>query len=204
MNNHARGFTLVELLVAVAIFAVIAALAYGGLESVIRQSEHNTDAMSQLRRMQQALTIVARDFSQLQPRTIRDPLGGSPLAAFASTPQNLPQTEFTRGGWMNPLADVRSTEERVAYQLDDGKLVRLAWPELDRTVETQPVKQTLLPDVTAFDLRFMNSDGQWQDQWPPLNTDASAYLVQRPRAVEIRMTVKNLGQITRIIEVATQ
>ncbi|HVC38234.1 MAG TPA: type II secretion system minor pseudopilin GspJ, partial [Gammaproteobacteria bacterium] len=178
MKSRTRGFTLVELLVAVAIFAVIAVLAYGGLDSVIHQREQTAGVMNRLRVVQQAFALMARDFGQLEPRPVRDPLGNTPLAAFVSTPQNLPPVVFTRGGWSNPLADVRSTEERVAYELDDDKLVRLSWPELDNPSQALPTKQELLTGVSAFDLRFMDSSGQWQTQWPPLNTDVNAYLAQ--------------------------
>lgn len=204
MNRRISGFTLVELLVAVAIFAVIAAMAYGGLDSVIRQRERTTTVMNRLREVQQAFAILTRDFGQLEPRPVRDPLGPTPLAAFISTPQNTPPVTFTRGGWSNPLADVRSTEERVAYELDDNKLVRLSWPELDNPAQSLPTKQDLLTDVSEFDLNFMDSNGQWQSQWPPLNTDASAYLARLPRAVEVTVTLKDWGRITRIIEVAAQ
>ena len=204
MKYPARGFTLVELLVAIAIFAVIAVLAYGGLDSVIHQREQTDRVMNRLRVVQQAFALMARDVGQLEPRSVRDPLGGPPLAAFVSTPRNLPPVAFTRGGWSNPLADVRSTEERVAYQLDNGQLIRLTWPELDNPPQALPTKQPLLTDVSAFDLRFMDNSGQWQTQWPPLNTDASTYLAQVPQAVEISVTLKDWGRITRLIEVAAQ
>lgn len=202
MNSKLRGFTLIELLVAVAIFAVVAALAYGGLDTVIHQREQNTAVMGRLRVVQQAFTIMASDFGQLEPRPVRDPLGGTPLPAFAAAPQDMPQVTFTRGGWTNPLAEVRSTEERVAYELDKNTLVRISWPELDSTPEAKPLKQALLPHVTSFDMRFLDSSGQWQNQWPPLNADANAYLAQLPRAVEISVTLQDWGRITRIIEVA--
>jgi general secretion pathway protein J len=204
MKYRADGFTLIELLVAVAIFAVIAVLAYGGLDSVIRQHEQTSSVMNRLRNVQQAFAIMARDFGQLEPRPVRDPLGDTPLAAFISTPLNIPPVTFTRGGWSNPLADVRSTEERVAYELDDDKLVRLSWPELDNPSQTLPTKQELLTQVTAFDLQFMDSSGQWQTQWPPLNTDVNAYLSQVAKAVEIDVTLKDWGRITRVVEVAAQ
>ncbi|MDE2234393.1 MAG: type II secretion system minor pseudopilin GspJ [Gammaproteobacteria bacterium] len=204
MKHAIRGFTLVELLVAVAIFAVIAAMAYGGLDSVIRQRERTSDVMNRLRIVQQAFEIMANDFGQLEPRPVRDPLSQTPLAALISAPQNTPPVTFTRGGWSNPLADVRSTEQRVAYELDNDKLVRLSWPELDNPAQTPPTKQYLLTEVSEFDVSFMDNNGQWQPQWPPLNTDASAYLAQLPKAVEIDVTLKDWGRITRIIEVASQ
>jgi general secretion pathway protein J len=199
--RRSGGFTLIELLVAIAIFAIIAALAYGGLDSVVNQRRKTAAAMQQLRTMQLAITIMERDFGQLVPRTIRDSLQGMPLPAIMGNPQNLPQVEFTRGGWSNPLAEVRSTQQRVAYELDNGNLLRLSWTELDRVDQTQPLKQTLLTDVTAFSLRYMDGNGQWQEQWPPLNTSANLYLARLPRAVEIKLTLKDRGEFTRLIEV---
>ncbi|MGH8401628.1 MAG: type II secretion system minor pseudopilin GspJ [Gammaproteobacteria bacterium] len=137
-SRRSNGFTLIELLVAIAIFAIIAAIAYGGLDSVIHQREQTAAAMQQVRAVQLAVTIMDRDFSQLEPRTIRDALQGTPLPAFIGNPQNLPQVEFTHGGWSNPLAEVRSTQQRVAYELDDGKLLRLSWTELDRATQAEP------------------------------------------------------------------
>lgn len=203
MKQRAGGFTLIEILVAMVIVAVIGVLAYGGLHGLIREREQTAASMDRLRLVQQAFAIMTRDFSQLEPRPVRDPLGGTPLAAFISTPQNQPPLVFTRGGWGNPLADVRSTEERVAYQLDNDQLLRLSWPELDVPAQTQPVKQVLLANVTQFDLRFMDSTGEWQTQWPPLNANSAAYLAQLPRAVEIDVTLKDLGRITRIVQVAS-
>ncbi|MDE2108680.1 MAG: hypothetical protein KGL98_00315, partial [Gammaproteobacteria bacterium] len=58
-------------------------------------------------------------------------------------------------------------------------------------------------NVTQFDLRFMDNTGQWQTQWPPLNVNSAAYLAQLPHAVEIDVTLKDLGRITRIVEVAS-
>lgn len=204
MNQcRARGFTLIEILVAMVIVAIIGVLAYGGLHGVINEQEHTSARMQQLQHVQQAFAIMTRDFSQLEPRPVRDPLGGTPLAAFMSMPQNQPPLVFTRGGWSNPLADARSTEERVAYALDDKQLERLSWTELDVPSQSEPVKQTLLTGVTAFDVRFMDATGQWQTQWPPLNAPAAAYLYELPRAVEIAVTLTGVGRVTRIVEVAT-
>ncbi|HET7922782.1 MAG TPA: type II secretion system minor pseudopilin GspJ [Gammaproteobacteria bacterium] len=200
-RRSSRGFTLIELLVAIAIFAVIAALAYGGLDGVVRQREQTTAAMQQLRSVQLAVSIMARDFSQLVPRSIRGALQGTPLSAFSGAPQNLPQVEFTRGGWSNPLAEVRSTQQRVAYQLDNGTLLRLSWTELDRASQNPPLKQELLTGVTTLSFRYMDGNGQWQEQWPPLNSNPNQYLTRLPRAVEIKLNLKDLGELTRMIEV---
>lgn len=198
--RHALGFTLIELLVAIVIFAIIFVLAYGGLDSVISQRRNSAASMQQIRSVQLAMSIMERDFDQLEPRTVRDDLQGTFLPSITGNPQNVPQVEFTRGGWSNPLAEVRSTQQRVAYELDNEKLLRLSWTELDRPAQTEPLKQTLLTDVTDFSMRYMDTNGQWQDQWPPLNLQTMQSVELLPRAVEIKVTLKDWGEFTRIIE----
>lgn len=206
MRRSARGFTLVELLVAVAIFAVIGIAAASGLRSVIRLRDQNDQTMHRLRQVQLAMAILARDFSQLAPRPIRDELG-SERPALAAGPDNVPPIEFTHGGWPNPLGLARSTQQRVAYTLEDGKLMRYTWPMLDRSVQVDPLKQELLPDVTAMDVEYLDpSGGDFQNVWPPINVGAASSASKPPsdllpRAVSIKLTLKDWGEVTRIVEV---
>lgn len=212
MRKRASGFTLIELLVAMAIFAIMAAIAYGGLDGVIKQRARNGDAMKRLRQVQLAIDIMSRDFEQLAPRPVRDGLGGN-LPPLVAGPQDVPPISFTRGGWSNPLGAGRSTQERVAYSLEDGKLMRSFWPELDGSISGDPVKQELLPDVTSVHIQYADPSMSYQDVWPPLpngqagttgatSTNAAVSTGQLPVAVSITLTLKDWGDITRIVEVA--
>jgi general secretion pathway protein J len=195
-----RGFTLLEILVAVAVFAVVAALAYGGLEGIINQRRGTRDAMAHLEQLQQGFAMISRDLNQAAPRAIRDTLNTLPKPALAGSTHNIPELTLTRGGWTNPLGKARSTLERVAYQLDDDKLVRLSWLVLDRSREVKPLRQVLFQHVVAFKLRFLDGTGHWREQWPPLNRPARDYLERLPRAVEVVVDFKKRGEITRILE----
>jgi general secretion pathway protein J len=222
MRQHTRGFTLIELLVAVAVFAIMAAIAYGALNGVIDQRSRNGEAMQRLRQLQLAMDIMCRDFEELAPRSVRDGLGGAvgPLVAGA---ENVPPLEFTRGGWSNPLGQARSTQERVAYTLEDGKLMRSFWPELDGSISGDPVKQELLGDVRAVHIQYADSSLSYQDSWPEVasgqqtetpqltthNNPSSANALNAlagsgvlPMAVSITISLKDWGDVTRIVEVA--
>lgn len=208
--RRTAGFTLIELLVAVAIFAIMAAIAYGGLDGVIQQRSRNELVMKRLRQVQLAMDIMSRDFEQLAPRPVRDGLG-STLAPLVAGPQNVPPISFTRGGWSNPLGSTRSTQERVAYSLEDGKLMRSFWPELDGSISGDPIKQVLLPDVTSIKIGYADPSLSYQEVWPPTsqsqNTNGPASAAtgtgSLPVAVSITVTLKDWGDVTRIVEVAT-
>ena len=214
--RHARGFTLIELLVALSITALIMAIAYGGLGALSKQADSSRDSMQRLRQVQLAMDIMSRDFAQLEPRPVRDGLGAEISPALLAGPDNVPPIQFTRGGWGNPLGTTRSTEERVAYSLEDGKLMRSWWPELDGQAQVQPVKETLLADVSSIRFQYMDKVSKsFQDIWPPARTaipgTGTATGPQKfmqsdavlPVAVNITVTLKDLGDITRIVEVSS-
>jgi general secretion pathway protein J len=205
--DRARGFTLIELLVALSITALIMAIAYGGLGAVTKQSEGNRDTMKRLRQVQLAMDIMARDFAQLEPRPVRDGLGGS-VPALVAGPDNVPPIVFTRGGWSNPLGTVRSTQQRVAYSLEDGKLMRSWWPELDGMAQLTPAKQPLLDDVSSIKFQYMDPVSKsFQDVWTATAARAAPGVKPAgdvlPVAVSITITLKDLGELTRIVEVAS-
>jgi general secretion pathway protein J len=213
MHARARGFTLIELLVALSITALILAMGYGGLASITRQREQNGASMQRLKKVQLALDIMARDFSQLSDRPVRDGLGPQVQQPLVAGPDNTPPIEFTRGGWANPLGAVRSTEQRIAYSLEDGKLMRSWWPELDGQAQVLPAKEPLLSDVSSIKIQYMDAASHtFQRVWPPTQTQAPvqgtlpAPVAQAanalPIAVSITVTLKDLGDVTRIVEVA--
>ena len=213
--KRARGFTLIELLVALSITALIMAIAYGGLGALSKQADSSRATMLRLRQVQLAMDIMGRDFAQLEPRPVRDGLGAEISPALLAGPDNVPPIQFTRGGWNNPLGTTRSTEERVAYSLEDGKLMRSWWPELDGQAQMAPAKEALLADVSSIKFQYMDATSKsFQDIWPPTQTalpaagtHAQAQPAQAgtslPVAVSITVTLKDLGDITRIVEVSS-
>lgn len=195
MRCRHHGFTLVELLVAITVFSVLAAMAYGGLRSVLT-SERTIDAAARrLSALQQTMLFIARDLAQLSGRGIRDEFGDS-QPALRSQMNRLAGLEFTRGGWSNPAGQMRSTLQRVGYGVEERALVRYSWPVLDRAPDSQPQRLVLLEEVSALQLRFMDEQRAWQEAWPPLGAvQASAPL---PRAVEFTLTLADLGTVRRL------
>lgn len=192
-----RGLTLLEILVAVAVFAIFSAVAYGGLMRLLDNREHVAAERLYWRDMSLAFVRMERDFSLARNRPVRDN-DGSGQPAFAGQPTDpravgAPNVEFTRGGILVPngfTADL----QRVGYRFVDDKLLRLTWPVLDRAPVTQPQSAVVLRDVDKFDMRFYQ-DGAWIDRWPP---EGVAQPVPLPRAVEVTLALKGRSEYRRV------
>lgn len=194
-----RGFTLMELLLALAIFALMSAMAYSGLTATLQARESINAALERNQAMQSAIFRIQVDLEQTAARSIRDEFGDTQPPLLGSAENGI---TFTRNGWRNPLQERRSHLQRVGYRLDEkNNLLRLHWRVLDRAQDSAPVEVELLPDVESLEWRFLNSDDEWTDRWPPSNlggvanesTDTSL-----PRAVELRLETRSLGEIRHL------
>jgi len=197
-----RAFTLIEVLVAMAIFAVLAAFAYGTLSQTLLSAEILNDRMDRLQALQRTVRVLTDDLQQLAPRPVRDVLGDNLRPALDTGFQTGYAVELTRNGWSNPAVMPRSTLQRAAYRLEDDELVRYHWYALDRTLSNEPVGVTLLDGVESIQFRFITANGDSSEQWPPLNRAGPLGVRQRPRAVEIILQLTEEGEINRLIEVA--
>ena len=198
------GFTLIEVLISMAIFAVISVLAYGALSQTLDSAEWLGARMQRLQQVQKTMRFLSNDFTQLAPRPIRQEFGDSFGAALTSgsdirSPYLI---EISHGGWSNPAALPRGTVQRSAYFLDEDELVRVYWPALDRSANSEGVEVTLVNDVESFAVRYLTSESEWSEQWPPEALAGPAALRLRPRAVEVTITLADYGEIRRLLEVA--
>jgi len=196
-----RGFTLLELLVAMAIFGIIGVMALGGLNAVLGQQEISRRQLQRLQQVQHAVRIISGDFTQLNPRIVRDPLGteSEPPLMAECRPEGM--VCLSRDGWRNPFwRQPRGTLQRVRYRLEDEAIVREYWTAMDVTLSNEPRRETLLDGVTEFRVEYLDSQGEVQSSWPP----GAAGLVdgQLPRGVSITIELADWGEIVRTLEVA--
>jgi general secretion pathway protein J len=192
-----EGFTLLELLVALAIFSLIAVMAYGGLETVLNQQAQTEVNAESLAALQKTFLVMQRDIEQVVPRTIRDEFG-DPQAPLIGTSL----FQFTRGGWNNPANHPRSTLQRVGYSLEDRQLFRYSWLVLDRAQDSAPVRQPLAEDIESMQVRYLDERGNWQEQWPPIQAadNPANTPLDFPRAVEITLKHARFGTLTWLFQ----
>nr|WP_275402246.1 type II secretion system minor pseudopilin GspJ [Serratia marcescens] len=190
-----RGFTLVEMLLAIALFAMLSLTALTVFRGVLKNDEITQRKSTQLTQLQRALAIVERDLTQAQARA---PTGDKrwPAAPEFAVLQTAGeeggdfQLLLIRNGWPNPQARLpRATQERVAYRYRQGRLERLSYPNLS-SPQAAARSVLLLSEVTRFQLRFYRQ-GEWLTAWR-----AGGLL---PQAVEVAIDTPALGEVRRIV-----
>jgi general secretion pathway protein J len=198
-GHQQNGFTLLELLVALGIFAVLAAMAYGGLNSVMMARQVTNQHADRLSQLQMAFLLLGRDVEQAVDRSIRDEYGDV-QPAMLGVETGRYQLELTHTGWRNPAGRARSNLQRVAYGIRDGALVRAYWNVLDRAQDSQPLESVLLDEVDKLELRFLDDKNKWRDSWPSAQLGGQPSVVP-PKAVEVTLETKAEGRITRLFRV---
>lgn len=219
-----RGFTLLEVIIAIAIFAMVSAMAYSALANVLRSRERVEAERATWRTFTMLYLRLEDDLAEARPRTIRDGNGVTLPAmqgqATDTRALGAPALEFTRGGiFLPPVEDtdptknltpspikarpVRSDLQRVAYRLSEGKLWRLTWPDLDRGPLSVPQEAPLLDEgageVQEFEVRFYADKDGWVDSWPPLAANGTVKNpTALPRGVEVRLVLKDRGEFKRL------
>jgi general secretion pathway protein J len=170
-RDPAAGVTLVEMLVALALMAIIGVAGFAVLEQVLRAQERTADRLARLGQMQRAMHLISLDFATALPGSLET---GADAAAVG-------------------IARQGKAVMRVDYRLDGGTL----WRAVSEPAGQPLARQALLPDVAAGSWRFL-SGRQWSDRWPPDGTAARLGTAPNPRAVELRLTLADGGALRRV------
>ena len=214
-NASAAGFTLVEVLIAMAITALISVVAYTGLSSALSGAESLRSASGRAHDINQTLALLSRDLRQVVNRPVVDEFGQVVPALMGGGMAREPLS-LTRAGWHNSSAAPRSTLQRVRWWLEDERLWRGYFPALDRTAGMETVEIAILEGVERFELRFLpalsavESDRNdvidrrdWRDSWI-VDLSQPGQMPSPPAAVEVLMEVAGLGELRRTYVLPSQ
>jgi len=211
-SKRASGFTLVEVLIALAITAFVATIAYTSLSTAITGMEVTRENSQRAYAVSRAWMIISRDLRQFVNRPVRDEFGepepalqGGPAARFALS--------LTRSGWHNPNAHLRSNLQRVNYRIEDEALWRDSYAVLDRAADTEPASVKLLEGVEYLDLAFLESlaavqsgrEGSsletrdWPDSWV-VDTSQPGSVLAPPVALQVTLQLSDWGEMSRLYE----
>lgn len=192
--SASAGFTLLELIVAIAVFAVVATMAYSGLDLLLRSRESLETQAQRQRELELAVLGIERDLRQALARPARGPYGDEQPALIGSGIA----AEWTVLDLTSARDGVRTAALRVRYALVDGALWRSRDAVLDRSPRDTARTRKVLGDVERLSWRFVAAGRQRLDQWPP-RTGITAP-ERLPRAVEVTLTLKGIGEIVRLVE----
>jgi len=196
-----RGFTLVELLVAVAIFALIAGFAYRSLNAMLESREALQKESRKWRDVALFVGRVERDLESVLPRVAQSS-SGTPLAPVSSTLDVLSAGEglaLTRSG--SPLQEnALAAPQRVAYRIRAGAIERLTWSSVDAAPRLDPSVVRVLPQAASLAFRFLDpKNGEWRLSWGlPGSGEANA-----PAAVEMTLQLASGETIVRLVDLPT-
>ncbi|PKH85713.1 type II secretion system minor pseudopilin GspJ [Colwellia sp. Bg11-28] len=192
-----QGFTLLEVLIAIAIFSVVSLASFTIFDTVLRGDENSKARSERQNELQRAFLLMERDFTQIAKRTIRIN-GEAPNSAFLQTSDDSFLADeqaiaFVRNGWTNPgLLLPRSDMQSVAYRLVDETLERLHYNFVDAVVGQEPRIRPLITQVTSLSFEFYDGS-KWQKQWSGKKL---------PQAIAIEIETRDYGLIRRQFLVA--
>ena len=193
--KQSAGFSLVELLIALAILAILMGVTFQSVQLLIESDRNMKEQLSALQNIQRAFMYIERDLRQIVPRPVND--GFAQLAAIAQADNAL--IEFTKGGnpdlgWqLRKTGQMRSSLQRVLYKLDGKNLVRSTWGLVDHPSQDKPVSEVLMTQVKAFKIEFKQAGA---DNW---NADPSS--TELPQAIAISLEHEVFGEIRRVFPV---
>jgi len=206
------GFTLIEVVVAIFIAAVMFAIGYRALGQAMIDRDALNTTQARVNEIQRGMRIVAQDFAQIAARPARDMQGNGELqAAIGANQRDNTLLTFSRTGWSNPAGLQRPAEERVRYRFVDGSLVREHWLSVDPALNAEPRERVVLTRVKSVEVRLLDPvTRNWRNDWPPLAPTGPVgplqideTLMPRPMAIEFTIVFDDWGRVQRLFEIPT-
>ena len=222
-SKRSAGFTLLEVMVAIALSAVVATLAYQGLSSASAGAERSREILTQVNELDRAWQILATDMRHLLAPEL-GPTGGrfqfqaQSLEGGTDVEQRL--LVFVRRNWFNPMQRLRSDLQEVNYRIEDGTLWRdyrpyRNMPYDEFAFEQSAARQELLNDVTDIEIRFLStaavlnsgrgalSGDDYMRDWPPAWPDPNQMgnPLAMPLAVYVRIEIEGVGVSERLFDI---
>ena len=190
MRIRCRGFTLLEILIAMAIMATMSVLGYRALEAMTQSETRLAAEAARWRTLDMFFARLEGDLREAVPRSARFGESLEPPWLATVEPDGNAVLFFSRAGPEFNL-EPGSAGQRLGYRLRDGVIEVLYWASYDRARSTQPTVYPLLADVASFRLAYLGKDGVWLSNWPVAG-DADL-----PRGARVELVLANGESIDR-------
>lgn len=189
--KKSAAFTLIELLIALAIFAILALTTTYALTAALNTKKRLTESSIYLQQLKLTYLILRQDSMNAIPRPviIRDMRQAPAFIGNAS------KIEFTRDGVQSPLEENLTSQRRIIYDCTGGKLIRHAFLRVDSENNTLSQKNILLTDLTHCSFDFLNEKSTWLVPWESQVNTKNHIGELLPRAVRLKISIKNQGNM---------
>ncbi len=187
-----RAFTLIELLIALAILALTATLGYRALSSLTESEARLAAEAERWRTLDGFFARLEADIRASVPRDVR--YGATSESAWVGGEDARGDAElrFSRSASEFSL-DAGGAGQRIGYRLRDGNVEVLYWPRFDRRVDAMPVAYALVGGVARFRIDYLDARGAWRERWPALGESSL------PRAVRVELLLDDGNVIERLL-----
>ena len=166
MACTARGFTLVEALVALAILGLVALLAWRATAAMTDNEARLAAESARWQLLDAVLARVEADLRASVPRRARH--GSATEAAWSIVPEDAAGNTlliFTRAG-PDAVDEPGIGGQRIAYRWRAGRVEALFWPQVDNDAATQPSTYALADGVARFRIEALEPGFRWTNRWP--------------------------------------
>lgn len=215
MRNDTRGLTLIELVVALAVFALIAVMGLQALTGTLRMRDALLARDAEAADLARATALLRQDLAAMAPLLFFPP-DGPPRSAIQADPDRLALSLAGQPALGDPHAGLR---QRAVWQRrpGSGQLTRQVWPGLAPSGLAQAGPEVvLLADVTALRVRSFWPGLGWQegadnltlsdapDSGPGVDEDgarteiASRLADTLPEAVEVTLEIAGFGPVVLV------
>jgi general secretion pathway protein J len=184
------GFTLIEILIALSILALIALLGYRATSSLAQSEARLADEAARWRTLDSLFARIEADMRAAVPRPARSGTTTEPAWVGATDAAGNATIRFSRAGG-EPGNEPGAAGQRIGYRLANGALEVAYWPHLDQPGDVAPTAFALARGIAGFRVDYLDSQGEWRDRWPSLGEAAS------PGAVRIVLALDDGTSIER-------
>lgn len=193
-----KGFTLIEILIALTIFAILASITSSTLYYAFNTRTRVNAQSERLSTLQLAISMVQQDTLQITERAIR----GTDLRLFPIFVGRSDYVEFTRDGDVNPGAiDTRSTLKRIALVCQNGALLRRTWDTLDPENRNIHADKVLIGDLSNCHFNYLNQTLQTFPEWRTDAVNQNQTKEALPKAIQVNLTLTDLGEINLLFTI---
>lgn len=195
MNTVRNGFTLIEVLIALMVFAIIAAITSSAMYYAFNTRSKINHYADRLAQLQLAVNLLDQDTDQIINRPVR----GNEMRAFPAFIGTSDYIEFTRAGVVNPhqLAR-RSTLKRIAILCQNNQLIRRSWLQLDSPDRQRYEDRSILDNLKTCAFSFIDKNKHSYNEWlaEALTSDQSRQPF--PPVIQLDIELMDWGKINLI------